>query len=226
MDAGSLLANLFALSEGSLPLILAATGLVLALIALISSRRISSRCQEDLEQTKQRLDTLWHEMDDLRVEQFNGSGRPTPESSPLDSDRLGVEKTAYDRLWPLVCDLHDKLGTFLRAAETGEAASDSRVQARNAALEARTVLNNVRPFCSAHVDDLASRLIDHEIKAHLAGCQYQDLRDETGNQAEGERERLHQKFRLLYDGDCRELMNQLIEAIRRRMIRGTEHLHR
>ncbi|SDW36082.1 hypothetical protein [Marinobacter mobilis] len=222
MDAERLLANLTPLPESTLVLVLAGAALVLALLTLITSRRYRNRCQDDLDYTRQRLDILWREMDELRVEHFNGSSRPVSETTPPDPERLAIEQAAYEKLWPLICDLHEKLGTFLRAAETGEAASDSRLQARNAALEARTVLNTVRPFCYAHADDLATRLIDQEIKAHLAGCQYQDLRSETGNQEGGEREQLQQKFRMLYDGECRELLNQLIEVIRRRMIRTTE----
>lgn len=222
MDADRLLANLIPLPESTLALVLAGAALVLAFLALVASRRYRNRCQGDLDYTRQRLDILWREMDELRVEHFNGTDRPASEAPPQEPDRLAIEKSAYDRLWPLICDLHDKLGTFLRAAETGEAASDSRLQARNAALEARTTLNYVRPYCSAQVDDLATRLIDQEIKAHLAGCQYQDLRNETGHQEGGEREQLQQKFRLLYDGECRELMNQLIDVIRRRLIRATE----
>lgn len=206
---------------GSNPLLPAGTALVVALLAIIAIVRLRSRIDEDQEQTRQRLDTLWREMDELRVDQFGGSkgALPDTEHHTLDPEHLAIEKAAYDQLWPLICSLHDKLGTFLRAVETGEPATESRLSARNAALDARTTLNNVRPFCHERIDDLATQLIDMEIKAHLAGCQYQDLRKETGNPEESEQEHLHQKFRILYDGDSRELMNQLIEAIRRRMIK-------
>lgn len=224
MDAESLFTTLMPLPESTLALGLAGLGLLLALLALVVGRRYRQRCQESLDYTRQRLDIIWRDMDELRVEHFNGGAHPAAEMPPQDSDRLAIEKAAYDQLWPLICDLHEKLGTFLRAAEAGENASDSRLQARNAALEARTTLNQVRPFCYAHVDDLATRLIDQEIQAHLAGCQHQDLRNENGRQVESEREQLHQKFRMLYDGDCRELLTQLIEVIRSRMVRTTEKM--
>lgn len=220
MEAPRFLANLFDLpANASLPLVLAGAALAFALLAVVALTRFRTRNEEDQEQMKQRLDTLWREMDELRVEQFNGASAEKTDNSRLDPDHLAIEKAAYDQLWPLICTLHDKLGTFLRAVETGEPASESRLSARNAALDARTTLNNVRPFCYERIDDLATQLIDMEIKAHLAGCQYQDLRKETGNQEEGEREHLHQKFRMLYDGESRELMTQLIEAIRHRMIK-------
>lgn len=203
-------------------MIIAGAAILLALLAIIIAVRIRHSFDAEQESQKQRLESVWREVDELRVEQFNGGSERASESGRLDPEHLAIEKAAYDRLWPLICALHDKLGTFLRAVETGEPANDSRLSARNAALEARSTLNNVRPFCHERIDDVATQLIDTEIKAHLAGCQYQDLMRETsagsGN-GNGERERLHQKFRMLYDGDARELMNQLIEVIRRRMIK-------
>lgn len=208
------------LSDHRLPLVVAGVAMAIALLATIIAVRLRHYFDAEQEGQKQRLETLWREVDELRVEQFNGPTNRQLELEHLDPEHLAIEKAAYDRLWPLICALHDKLGSFLRAVETGEPANDSRLSARNAALEARTTLNNVRPFCHERIDDLATQLIDTEIKAHLTGCQYQDLLREspTGN-GNGERERLHQKFRMLYDSDARELMNQLIEVIRRRMIK-------
>ncbi len=39
----------------------------------------------------------------------------------------------------------------------------------------RLVTPGLRPFFNAEVDDLLTRLIDTEIKAHLAACQYMDM---------------------------------------------------
>lgn len=208
------------LSDHRLPLVVAGVAMAIALLATIIAVRLRHYFDAEQEGQKHRLETLWREVDELRVEQFNSPTDRQLELGHLDPEHLAIEKAAYDRLWPLICALHDRLGSFLRAVETGEPANDSRLSARNAALEARTTLNNVRPFCHERIDDLATQLIDTEIKAHLTGCQYQDLlREKPAGNGNGERERLHQKFRMLYDGDARELMNQLIEVIRRRMIK-------
>lgn len=220
MDPGSILA-LFATDR--LAILISCGALVVALILVIIVNRFRIQSESEQEAQKQRLDTLWRELDDLRVGQIETPHLPTAATEDLARDALAIEKAAYDRLWPLICDLHEKLGTFLRALENQEPANEGRVSARNAALEARTALNQVRPFCHNRVEELATQLIDTEIKAHLAGCQYQELQ-RSGDVEEGghEMEVQHQKFRLFYDSEAPELMNELIETIRRRTVRRGE----
>ncbi|MDX1756061.1 MAG: hypothetical protein R3175_08395 [Marinobacter sp.] len=221
MDPGSFLA-LFA--DDQLPLYVASGALLVALVLLILFNRFRSQSEANQEVQKQRLDTLWQELDDMRIGQMERPHHAAgPASDGLGREQLAIEKSAYDRLWPPVCDLHEKLGAFLRALESEEPANDSRLSARNAALEARTVLNQVRPFCHQRVEELATQLIDAEIKAHLAGCQYQEIqRDTRSDGGDHDLEVQHQKYRLLYDGEVPELMNELIDAIRRRVVRRGE----
>jgi hypothetical protein len=111
---------------------------------------------------------------------------------------------------------------FLRAVEAGEAAGELRLEARNAALEARNLLNRNRPFCTESVDELVTRLIDAEIKAHLAACQYLDLlKDVSSASSNHDRRVLQDKCHSLHEGEARELMNQLVSSIRHRAIRSS-----
>ncbi len=218
MDSSSLLA-LFA--DDHLAVLISCGALVVALTLILIVHRYQQQSESEHEAQKQRLDTLWQELDDLRVGQAETPYVAAGHSSDgLAREHLAIERSAYEQLWPPIYDLHDKLGIFLRAVEAQEPANDSRLSARNAALEARSVLNQVRPFCHARVEELATQLIDSEIKAHLAGCQYQELqRDSDANETGHEQEIQHQKFRLLYEGEVPELMSELIEAIRRRSVR-------
>lgn len=194
--------------------------LVLAVVALQMSRR-QATVQLEL---KQRVATLWQEMDELRVQQFNESEPPAGNSGNQQvlAEQFLLEKTALENIWPLVWGLHDKLGSFLRAVESNEPTGDTRVTARNAALEARKAVNGLRPFFNAEVDDLLTRLIDTEIKAHLAACQYMDMQQgglSVGADDENSRHTSRQKFRLLHEGDAKDLLNHLVEIMRRRMVR-------
>ncbi|MDC0661587.1 hypothetical protein [Marinobacter sp. SS21] len=217
MDSSSILAFF---ADDHLAILISCGALIVALTLVLIVNRHRQQSESEYEAQKQRLDTLWQELDDLRVGQVDmphvATGHPT---DGLAREHLAIERSAYEQLWPPVCDLHDKLGAFLRAVEAQEPANDDRLTARNAALEARSVLNQVRPFCHARVEELATQLIDSEIKAHLAGCHYQELqRDSDANATSHEQEVQHQKFRLLYEGEVPELMNELIEAIRRRTV--------
>lgn len=193
--------------------------LVVAVVALQISRRQAGGQLE----LKQRVATLWQEMDELRVQQFNEAEPPTGTSgNQLLAEQFLLEKAALEKIWPLVWGLHDKLGSFLRAVESNEPTGDTRVTARNAALEARKTANGLRPFFNAEVDDLLTRLIDTEIKAHLAACQYMDMQQgglSVSADDEGSRHSSRQKFRLLHEGDGKDLLNHLVEIMRRRMIR-------
>lgn len=142
--------------------------------------------------------------------------------SPVEEARYHTEVEAYSKIWPQVWHLHERLGMFLRAVEAGEAAGELRLEARNAALEARNLLNRNRPFCTESVDELVTRLIDAEIKAHLAACQYLDLlKDVTSASSNHDRRVLQEKCHSLHEGEARELMNQLVSSIRHRTIRSS-----
>jgi len=211
------------ISAGGLPLLLAAGALGLALIALFLGSGARRRYQEQLTALRERSDTLWREVDDIRVAQFNRPGEVGngASGSSVDEARYQTEVAAYVKIWPQVWHLHERLGMFLRAVEAGEAAGELRLEARNAALEARSLLNRNRPFCTESVDELVTRLIDAEIKAHLAACQYLDLlKDVSSASSNHDRRVLQDKCHSLHEGEARELMNQLVSVIRQRTIRG------
>lgn len=212
------------LPHNSLPLILAAAALVVSLLVAITVLRMKSRTTAHHDILKERVDALWRDRDELRVDQFNGyndnrPGAANPASTST-AEQFATEKAAYSDVWPQVWLLHDKLGMFLRSVESGEPTGELRVEARNAALDARNTLNRVRPFCHDDVDNLVTRLIDTDIKAHLAACQYMDLlKDSAAASSNHDRTVQREKFRMLYDGEARELMGQLVTAIRSRTIK-------
>jgi len=199
------------------PLMVAMGAFVLALLSLILAARLRNKNQSQLNALRERSDTLWREMDDIRVSQFNRSDHsPSTSHSLLDQTRYQTEMEAYQKTWPAIWLLHERLGQFLRTVETGESANDLRLEARNAALDARN-----RPFCHETVDELLTRLIDVEIKAHLAACQYLDLVKEVRHGAsDHDRRVLHDKFHSLHEGEARELLNHLVTTIRHRAIRS------
>ena len=83
-------------------------------------------------------------------------------------------------------------------------------------------MNRNRPFCTESVDELVTLLIDAEIKAHLAACQYLDLlKDVTSASSNHDRRVLQEKCHSLHEGEARELMNQLVSSIRHRTIRSS-----
>lgn len=192
---------------------------VATLIYAVNARRTQTHLDDQL---KQRTETLWRDMDELRINQFNGTTPPmlATGSATAESDQFAAEKAAYDVIWPQLWLLHDRLGMFLRSVEAGETAGELRLEARNAALEARNALNRNRPFCHEEVDSLVTKMIDTEIKAHLAACQYMDLlKDTASSDTSHDRNIQREKFHLLYDGEARELMNQVVAVIRRRTLR-------
>lgn len=211
------------LSAGGLPLLLSAAALGLAVIALFIGSGARRHSEDQLTALRERSDTLWREVDDIRVAQFNRPGESGngASGSPVEEARYQKEVEAYARIWPQVWNLHERLGMFLRAVEGGEAAGELRLEARNAALEARELLNRNRPFCTESVDELVTRLIDAEIKAHLAACQYLDLlKDVPSDSSNHDRRVLQDKCQSLHEGEARELMNQLVSSIRHRAIRS------
>lgn len=202
-------------------LLIAATALLLAVAAILYGGAARRSLAEQHSVVKDRVDSLWKDINAWQASQFNDPpGTDASEPDPTARARFATEKTAYDAIWPLVWSLHDKLGMFLRAVEAEENAGEFRLEARNAALEARRVLNRVRPFCHGDIDELVTQLIDNHIKAHLAACQLIDLRrDSLSSNTDHERAVQKEKFHMLYDGQAKEMLNQLVALIRRRMLR-------
>lgn len=207
------------LATSQLTFFIAVAALIVAIVALVSASSARRAATEQSDTVKQRVDSLWHDMDEIRVSQFNTPGS-TNTGNALASEQFSAEKAAYEAIWPLVWLLHDKLGMFLRSVESDEPAGELRLEARKAALDARNTLNRVRPFCHDDIDGLITQLIDNHIKAHLAACHFMDLRkDSLSSNTSHEREVQKEKFHTLYEGQSRELLNQLVGAIKRRMLR-------
>ncbi len=115
------------LSTGGLPLLLSAAALGLAVIALFIGSGARRRSEDQLTALRERSDTLWREVDDIRVAQFNRPGESGngASGSPVEEARYQKEVEAYARIWPQVWNLHERLGMFLRAVEGGEAAGEA-----------------------------------------------------------------------------------------------------
>ena len=209
------------LAANNLPLLLGIAGLIIAVIALLHSASVRRAQQGQYELMREKADSLWRELDDLRSGSGPGTSldNQTQSHSVTAEERYRTEKHAYDQLWPEIWHLHDRLGLFLRSVEAGEPAGELRLEARNTALEVRRLLNTQRPFCSEQVAELMTHLVDTEIKAHLAACRYLDmLKDVSTQPTQEDRQNLQEKYHTLYDGEARELMNQLATTIRRRTI--------
>ena len=207
------------LATTQLTFFIAIAALIVAVVALFSASSARRAAAEQSDTVKQRVDSLWHDMDEIRVSQFN-SPSSTETGNAIASEQFSAEKAAYEAIWPLIWLLHDKLGMFLRSVESDEPAGELRLEARKAALDARSTLNRVRPFCHDDIDGLITQLIDNNIRAHLAACHFMDLRkDSLSSNTSHEREVQKEKFHTLYEGQSRELLNQLVGAIRRRMLR-------
>lgn len=207
------------LSTNHVILAIAVTALVVALIAVFSGSAARRKISEKNRGVKERVDSLWADMNELQVSQFNGPGAAgaTDETAV---ERFSSEKAAYEHLWPMVWVLHEKLGLFIRAVESDESGSELRLDARNAALDARSTLNRVRPFCHSDIDELVTQLIDNHIKAHLAACHLMDLRKESpASRSSHEQEVQKEKFHVLYNEQAREMLNKLVVLIRQRMVR-------
>jgi hypothetical protein len=207
------------LTTNHILLLIAVTSLIVAAFAIISGSLARRKITEQNNLMKYRVDTLWKDVNAWQASQFDGTGTAV-EQKLNTGEYYATEKAAYDAIWPLMWSLHDRLGMFLRAVESEDNAGELRLEARNAALEARKVLNRVRPFCHSDIDELITQLIDNHIKAHLAACHLMDLRkDSLASSSSHEMAVQREKFHMLYDSQGKEMLNQLVTLIRRRMIR-------
>ncbi|ROU01508.1 hypothetical protein EB809_03345 [Marinobacter sp. R17] len=199
------------------PVLVVAGGLacLIALAAFVVLFRQVRRQQEEVDYLERRINTLWQEAD----AQVGGEG-DKPDAPSVDvRPRAGVsatERAAYDTLWPLAWELHDRIGTFLRAIDHHEPISDTRLAARHAALDLRRETNRLRPFIDADIDHLLHQLLDAEVKAHLAACQFLDNRDARAR--EGSENSSRWQWQEHHEQEAVELMNQLVTAIRKRVL--------
>lgn len=201
--------------------LIAVTAMVIAVTAALYGGAARSRMAAQHSLMKDRVDSLWKDVNAWQADQFSDPvGSASGEPDHTAGKRFATEKAAYDAIWPLVWSLHDKLGMFLRAVDSEDTSGEYRLDARDAALEARRGLNSVRPFCDGDIEALTTQLIDCHIKAHLAACHLMDLRkDALASSSNHEQAVQKEKFHLLYDGQAKELLNQLVVLIRRRMLR-------
>lgn len=223
MDVDSLLSQ-FPIDSPLLTLVFSLVALALSVVVLLRTATIRRVHQSQYALLREKADTLWRELDDIR----SGAVDPPGTTSPREMTegtveaRYLAEKEVYAQLWPQIWQLHDRLGVFLRAVEAGEPPGEMRLEARNAALDARKLLNRNRPFCCEEVDNLISRIIDTEIRIHLAACRFLDLlKDEAAHPSHDDRRELQEKYHTLYEGEARELINQLAQTIRHRVIQAT-----
>lgn len=218
---------ILALLDGQYLLILGAVLLIIALVAIIKLRGSVHQLGQEHDQLTRRLDTLWHDLDAMHQDDtpsLSGKSRTpaTSVTSDTSPELLLAERRLFEGLWPVAWALHDKVGGFLRAVESGDPHSESRLAARNAALEMRSQINRSRPFFDAEIEGILTQLVDIEIKAHLTACQYLDQRQSNlGVSSEGSdvRESYRNKWRQLYDREANELINHLVSAMRKRLVR-------
>jgi len=199
-------------------ILVAVTALVVAFLAIVVGNVSRRKISEQNQVVKYRVDSLWKDINEWQASQFNTRSHLT-EPNTNAGERYSTQKAAYDAIWPLIWSLHDKLGMFLRAVEANDDAGELRLDARNAALEARRILNLIRPFCHGDIDELITQLIDNHIKAHLAACHLMDLRkDSLSSSSSHEMAVQKEKFHMLFDGQGKEMLNQLVNLIRGRML--------
>lgn len=202
--------------------------LVIIIILAVMILRVKQRSDDEQDSLRRRQESLWQELDELRVDQGPPggvkTGNPVSGSVPgsLEKEQFAVERKVYEELWPLVWSLHDRVGAFLRTVDADDAANDSRLAARKAALETRTAMNRLRPFYSDSLDELLVQFVDTEIQVHLSACQYLDNRvaqDGALKKTDQGWEAYRSKSRQLYDDEARTILNQLMTVMRRRMVR-------
>lgn len=180
------------------------------------------------------LQSLRFELDDQRL-QPRGPGlganpdnrsqgqAPVPaQPKPFNKMQAELELQAYQKIWASVRDLHDKLGNFLRAIENGDSPADSRMAARAAALKAKDCAQRLRPFYPENIEALVFQLIDNEVHMHLSACAYLDGNNElptknSRDPSSSAYQSLRDESKLIYDGECRQQLNILVQSIRQRL---------
>lgn len=132
-----------------------------------------------------------------------------------------LELQAYQKIWSSLRELHDKLGSFLRAIESKDGIAETRLAARTAALKAKDNAQRLRPFYPENIEALVFQLIDNEVHMHLSACAYLDAndnqQDRNSDKANAAYQSLRDESKLIYDGECRQQLNTLVQAIRYRL---------
>ncbi|MEX2365998.1 MAG: hypothetical protein WD601_05295 [Pseudohongiellaceae bacterium] len=233
MENGDFLtaANQAFLSYGGLILVIV---IILAVIAAFWLYQNQNSRQQDLQRE---LQALRFELDDQRMEPRGnslapanrsnqgpglGAAPPPPSSRALGRMHAELELQAYQKIWASVRDLHDKLGTFLRAIETSDSPTESRMAARTAALKAKDCSQRLRPFYPENIEAQVFQLIDNEVHMHLSACAYLDGTKElptkgSRDQTSSAYQSLRDESKLIYDGECRQQLNALVQSIRHRL---------
>lgn len=229
MENGDFLtaANQAFLSYGGLILIIV---IVLAVVAAIWLYQHQNSRQHELQRE---LQALRFELDDQRMtprgnglSPANGQNQGTvpaaPPSKALGRMHAELELQAYQKIWASVRDLHDKLGNFLRAIEASDSPTESRMAARTAALKAKDCAQRLRPFYPENIEAQVFQLIDNEVHMHLSACAYLDGNRELPtkggkDQTSSAYQALRDESKLIYDGECRQQLNALVQSIRHRL---------
>lgn len=207
----------------------------LLLLGLAAAAWLYQRQNRQQVELQRELHALRFELDDQRMQPrgpgLDGSSNRNQASGPLPIAGQGrpynrmqaeLELQAYQKIWASVRDLHDKLGTFLRAIETGESHAESRAAARAAALKAKDCAQRLRPFYPENIEALVFQLIDSEVHMHLSACAYLDGNNELPSKNSRELagsayQSLRDESKLIYDGECRQQLNLLVQSIRHRL---------
>ncbi len=201
--------------------------LLLAVVVLVMVNRHMKRSRDEMDRLDHRIGTLWQELDSRRQEPADPEDHPrlttgTHTAGSDSPEKVAAERAVYERIWPTIWTLHEKVGAFLRAVEHQDSNNnDNRLAARQAALDLRGEANQLRPFLDETVDQLVHQLLDVEIKAHLAACQFLDNRQAqlgTDSSADIARDGYRQQWHLHHDNEAKEILGHLVHAIRRRTL--------
>ncbi len=194
----------------------------LAGIVILAVIYRSHRAQKlSLEQT---LGALRFELEEARLDRPSAWDRPPPQlqSTGQTSLQFNMELDAYRKLWPRMNELHQAIGSFLRAIELRDNAAEKRLAARKAAAGARETIDAVMPFCSGDVEQMTATLLEKYVHIHLTACAYLDgsTREQLRalNRSEPVTiEVLHEQARTLYETQVRQELTALSREIRHRL---------
>ena len=86
------------LATTQLTFFIAIAALIVAVVALFSASTAKRAAAEQSDTVKQRVDSLWHDMDEIRVSQFN-SPSSTETGNAIASEQFSAEKVDYEAIW-------------------------------------------------------------------------------------------------------------------------------
>jgi len=172
---------------------------------------------------EQSLGALRFELEEARLDRPSGWDRPPP--PPQNNQprlQFDMELDAYRRLWPRVTELHQAIGSFLRAIELRENASEKRLAARKAAAAVRETSDAIMPFCSEDVEQMTATLLERYVHIHLTACAYLDGSTREQLRALNRTEPvtigvLREYIRAYYESQARQELTALSREIRHRL---------